>query len=876
MTYPERKRAYFQETDAPSKAFRVWKASGLLLVLIALCLMLTGGAKAEVYEKCSGYISQFRLINAPVKPGEDANFKLAIKYRGDITVTLKNEKTGAETLLKNENCPGAKNMLITVPGSMVEEGVQFSLKASLVYKNREVGAAQAGFACEKPVARLYDLGVTPQFSPVEGEALAIHFSIEQAAKVYAYINKPSGMWIQTLAEGASFQAGKNTLVWNGYSAYGNLADEDAYVVSIYCENEAGQSAILQAQTRLVGIPDGAIIGERSKNITSAILPEGVYEGENAVLKLRTTTAGPILLKLKDAMTGVSQNITGNAIAGINSLALKGDAFLAGHSYVLQVSLNTDGQLAGSAQLSFTAGARQPVAESLSAAGEYKAGYGAYMEIGYKMKTSGYTSLYLIDHAGRKVATVEYGVYRAPGEAIAYWNGVGDDGALLPSGSYTLAFGYWNAAGVSNILTQPLVYTAKEGLPAAEANGSLYRFMLLSDPEQAERTPVKVRVISKRAGNLRIALQRIDGGGTVNVLNKSIPVGTTDITLDGAYFYSYAYTLDASLYESGKRTGRAFVSLHPQIIPPEIPYMDCDDTFVGDWGETCKVSLATKSNGYLYANVREISSDTVLRTIYNGRNASAGEKTFSWDGKTDGGVYAPAGTYVISAQYRDDYGIVSNVAVATTVLEKKEYPAGIYGYVNVGVGTYKTKIFIYSEPGGGTRLGYAYAQSSIFDILAEEGEYLYVECSRMVDEPIRGYVLASQVKRVAITSPYRFDVCISRSGPKAQTIFLYKDNALIDTFRISTGTKVGSTPTGDYLIMNRIPYFYSGTALCYDALRVVGGVCIHRVPLVDGSYRSTTARLGSVASHGCIRVPVEKSEWLYKNIPDTTPVTIFYD
>ena len=131
-------------------------------------------------------------------------------------------------------------------------------------------------------------------------------------------------------------------------------------------------------------------------------------------------------------------------------------------------------------------------------------------------------------------------------------------------------------------------------------------------------------------------------------------------------------------------------------------------------------------------------------------------------------------------------------------------------------------------------------------------------------------------KLAIRTDYRIEISRDCVGPWAtrQMFYLYKGDTLLKSFHISTGKPLDATPLGHYVILNRLPYFMNSGARCEHALRIVGGVCIHRVPLIDGSYELTTSRLGKPASHGCIRVPIEESEYLYTTIPDTKPVYIY--
>lgn len=64
-------------------------------------------------------------------------------------------------------------------------------------------------------------------------------------------------------------------------------------------------------------------------------------------------------------------------------------------------------------------------------------------------------------------------------------------------------------------------------------------------------------------------------------------------------------------------------------------------------------------------------------------------------------------------------------------------------------------------------------------------------------------------------------------------------------------------------------------------RIVGGILFHSVYYYKSSNPATLAtwqynRLGSAASHGCIRLTVEDAKWIYDNCPTGTTVTIYDD
>ena len=93
--------------------------------------------------------------------------------------------------------------------------------------------------------------------------------------------------------------------------------------------------------------------------------------------------------------------------------------------------------------------------------------------------------------------------------------------------------------------------------------------------------------------------------------------------------------------------------------------------------------------------------------------------------------------------------------------------------------------------------------------------------------------------------------------------------------VSSGIKGMDTPPGEYTVVNKAPKAYSEK---YDAWM------LHWMGLTkDGSYgmhglegSSYERRLGSVASHGCVRLSRDYAKELYSRVTVGMPVTIVND
>lgn len=126
----------------------------------------------------------------------------------------------------------------------------------------------------------------------------------------------------------------------------------------------------------------------------------------------------------------------------------------------------------------------------------------------------------------------------------------------------------------------------------------------------------------------------------------------------------------------------------------------------------------------------------------------------------------------------------------------------------------------------------------------------------------------------------------------QTLYLFKEGHLYSTLLVSTGLAndrqpYNETRSGEFLIVSRVGDFNSDNMICAKALRFNDGDLLHEVPYIpnaDGTknYGYTEYKLGTRASHGCIRVQRQKNEqginhmWLWDNIKVGTKLVIWED
>ena len=102
---------------------------------------------------------------------------------------------------------------------------------------------------------------------------------------------------------------------------------------------------------------------------------------------------------------------------------------------------------------------------------------------------------------------------------------------------------------------------------------------------------------------------------------------------------------------------------------------------------------------------------------------------------------------------------------------------------------------------------------------------------------------------------------------------------VKRFACSVGLPSTPTPTGTYFTSNKYRWHtLMGPSYGQYCTRIVGGILFHSVAGRNMTSYNINARdynkLGSPASHGCVRLCVRDAKWIYDNCPSGTRVTIY--
>ena len=181
------------------------------------------------------------------------------------------------------------------------------------------------------------------------------------------------------------------------------------------------------------------------------------------------------------------------------------------------------------------------------------------------------------------------------------------------------------------------------------------------------------------------------------------------------------------------------------------------------------------------------------------------------------------------------------------------------------------------------------------VLEKGEEWTKIECysSSFHDSPIlnwntlvQGYVETKLLKEVRPNQDMGLVV-----DKLTQRLYIFRDGKLYSTLLVSTGLASEKQPfnetrSGEYLLVSRVGGFYSDNMYCPRAIRFNDGDLLHEVPFVerDGKiiYSTTEPKLGTRASHGCIRVQRKvnpeglNQEWVFNNYRQNTKILIWED
>lgn len=134
-----------------------------------------------------------------------------------------------------------------------------------------------------------------------------------------------------------------------------------------------------------------------------------------------------------------------------------------------------------------------------------------------------------------------------------------------------------------------------------------------------------------------------------------------------------------------------------------------------------------------------------------------------------------------------------------------------------------------------------------------------------------------INQFDITSNTNYLVFVNIAEQKTYVYEGSKNDWTLDkTFTCSTGIEGKETPVGVFTVQNRAPWFFSpkyGQGGKYY-VQFMGNYLFHSIPFDSDRTTVSDPTLGVPSSHGCIRLSVEDSKWLYDNVQNGSKIIIY--
>ena len=126
---------------------------------------------------------------------------------------------------------------------------------------------------------------------------------------------------------------------------------------------------------------------------------------------------------------------------------------------------------------------------------------------------------------------------------------------------------------------------------------------------------------------------------------------------------------------------------------------------------------------------------------------------------------------------------------------------------------------------------------------------------------------SNLQDIDFTSSDNFKIEVDLN--KQKVFIYYKDN-LLKEWMCSGGIEEKPTPRGEFETTQKGEYFWSDkyNMGAYYWIRFYNEYLFHSVPFDENNQiiKEEYEKLGSPASHGCIRLELENAKWLYEMLP----------
>ncbi|MEG0857444.1 MAG: SH3 domain-containing protein [Terrisporobacter sp.] len=186
-------------------------------------------------------------------------------------------------------------------------------------------------------------------------------------------------------------------------------------------------------------------------------------------------------------------------------------------------------------------------------------------------------------------------------------------------------------------------------------------------------------------------------------------------------------------------------------------------------------------------------------------------------------------------------------------------------------TAKSRLQVLDVLGDWSKVVYNDEDGYVFNyFLSDDGNppnaYDFTSFGNDMDKFVNDNNIKSPTVNLIVTDLYNFYTYVYMKDENNNWKRLYK-------WECTVGKPSTPTIVGTYYISGRKPYFGSDTYRVKYATRIKGSYYYHSILFNANGTEIIDDTLGKALSHGCIRLAVENSQWIYDNVLDTSAVVI---
>ncbi len=419
------------------------------------------------------------------------------------------------------------------------------------------------------------------------------------------------------------------------------------------------------------------------------------------------------------------------------------------------------------------------------------------------------------------------------------------------------------------------------LPVTPAFADVSLAFAVSPHEFLPGETVHLYITSSQAGPVDLVAVNAQGQVSATILDqKEIAAGANDFSWDGMV--------------SGVALPAGAYSLQ---LTQEDMTVDMDITILGD-GAAPAPQAQTQSSIDLVSDPQNEGEVAGADKAADADEAAGADETAA-SAPVESAMMTPAymSTYTLPEKHKNCYW-----CTPMDIHDEEAVWGMLTAPVTILDGEQKEQVIIRKEPNNDSEgVGVVTCTSQSVHVLETRDDgWTLIECysSSFHDSKVKawnafvmGYVPTKKLKTKEPRTDYGIVI-----DKLTQELYMFKEGHLFTTLMVSTGKyepeakklqPYNETRSGEFLFVSRVGEFRSDNLFCSLAIRFNSGDLLHEVPHVknaDGSknYKNTEPKLGTRASHGCIRVQRLKNEeginmtWIWDNLKLNTKMVIWED